>query len=153
MENFDTVKCWTGGRTKFNRCSQGIEKSHSADAACVGESGANIRMLVTRALLVESKGHGSRQVRRCNSSGFPALNKQGQPIKPKAVYTHCSSGDIVKFKLDKDRKAVKAGTYTARVKTPTPKGFEVKLNGFRVSSAMESLVRFVHRNDGYSYEF
>jgi hypothetical protein len=35
----DTVKCWTGGRTKFNRTQQGLGKSHSIDAACIGESG------------------------------------------------------------------------------------------------------------------
>lgn len=149
----DDVKCWTGGRTKFNRCTQGLPKSHSIDAACVGESGANIRILVDRPLIVESKGHGTRQARRCNDSGFPALNKAGEPIAPKAVYQHCTAGDIVKFQLDKDRKHAKAGTYTSRVKTPTAKGFEVVVNKKRVSQKLEFLVRFIHRNDGYAYSF
>lgn len=147
------VRCWTGGRTKFNRISQGIEKSHSADAACVGESGNSINLLVTHPLLVESKGHGSRQVRRCNASGFPALDKTKQPIQPKTTYTHCQSGDIVQFRLDKDRKHATAGTYIARIKTPTAKGFEAKLNGKRVAQKTRFIERFVHRNDGYDYTF
>jgi 5-methylcytosine-specific restriction endonuclease McrA len=147
------VKCWTGGRTKSNRVSQGLEKSHSIDAACIGESGAKIKVLVTQPLMVESKGHGTRQAVRCNASGFPSLGKDGRPIKPKAVYSHCQSGDIVKFCLNKDRKNARSGVYTARVKTPTPKGFEVKIKGFRVGQKMEHLIRFVHRNDGYAYSF
>ena len=149
----DNVKCWTGGRTKFNRTNQGLPKSHSVDAACIGESGSGINLLVSQPMIVESKGHGTRQAVRCNASGFPALGKNGKPIKPKSIYTHCHSGDIVKFVLDKDRKNVSAGTYTARVKTPTPKGFEVKIKGFRVSQNLKYLIRFVHRHDGYAYSF
>jgi hypothetical protein len=102
---------------------------------------------------VESKGRGTRQAVRSNRYGFPALGKNGQPIKPKSRYTHATSGDIVKFFLDKDRKNTIAGIYTARVKTPTSKGFEVKIKGVRVSQNRKFLIRFVHRNDGYAYSF
>jgi len=148
-----SVKCWTGGRTKFNRINQGFGKSHSVDASCIGESGSKINLLVSQPLIVESKGHGTRQAVRCNRYGFPSLGKNGQPIKPKSRYTHAASGDIVKFFLDKDRKNTIAGIYTARVKTPTPKGFEVKIKGVRVSQNRKFLIRFVHRNDGYAYSF
>ena len=43
--------------------------------------------------------------------------------------------------------------YTARVKTPTPKGFEVLIDGFRIGVSTMKDVKFIHRNDGYSYEF
>jgi len=153
LELCDNVKCWTGGRTKFNRINQGFGKSHSVDASCIGESGSKINLLVSQPLIVESKGHGTRQAVRCNRYGFPTLGKNGQPIKPKSRYTHAASGDIVKFFLDKDRKNTIAGIYTARVKTPTPKGFEVKIKGVRVSQNRKFLIRFVHRNDGYAYSF
>lgn len=149
----DQVNCWTGGRTKYNRISQGLPKSHSIDAACVGESGAKIKVLIDKPLIVESKGHGTKQFRRSNASGFPALNKNKQPISPKTVYTHCQAGDMIKFWIDKSRKSVKAGIYKGRVKTPTPKGFEIKINGFRVSQKMNYLIRFMHRNDGYAYSY
>ncbi|MDJ0599123.1 MAG: RNA-guided endonuclease IscB [Crocosphaera sp.] len=147
------VKCWSGGRTKHNRVNLGLLKSHSIDAACVGESAAEINLLTEQPLIVLCKGHGTRQAVRCNASGFPALDKSGQPIKPKIIYRHCCAGDLVKFRLDKDRKAAIAGVYTARVKTPTKNGFEVKLNGLRVSQNIKFLERFIHRNDGYDYLF
>lgn len=140
------VRCWTGGRTKFNRCLQQLEKTHSIDAACVGESGASIVLKTHQALIVTCKGHGSRQARRVNAHGFPAVEN------PKAIYTHIQTSDIVKLQLTKDRKNVKAGTYTTRVKTPTTKGFEVLINGFRVGIASMNGVTVVQRQDGYSYK-
>ena len=41
---------WTGARTKFNRLAQGYAKDHWIDAACVGESGANVRIRLTAPL-------------------------------------------------------------------------------------------------------
>jgi 5-methylcytosine-specific restriction endonuclease McrA len=38
------VSFWSGGRTKFNRTQQGYLKAHWIDAACVGESGAAVRL-------------------------------------------------------------------------------------------------------------
>jgi hypothetical protein len=143
----ESVKCWSGGRTKFNRCSQGLEKSHSIDAACVGESGASIKLLTHQPLIVACTGHGNRQARRVNASGFPAVSKA------KAVFTHVKAGDIVKILLSKDRKNVLAGIYTARVKTPTTKGCEVLMNGNRVTVSTMKDITFVHRSDGYSYSW
>lgn len=143
----NSVKCWTGGRTKFNRCSQGLPKSHSIDAACVGESGEKIVIKTDQALIIKCKGHGNRQARRANAQGFPAVKNA------KETYKHITAGDIVKVDIKKDRKNIKAGLYTARVKTPTKKGFEVLIDGFRVSVSTMKDVHFVHRNDGYGYEF
>lgn len=142
-----TVNCWTGGRTKFNRCTQELPKSHSIDAACVGESGASIRLLTHQPLIVTCKGHGSRQARRVNASGFPAVEKA------KDVFHHVSAGDIIKAQIVKDRKKVKAGTYMARVKTPTQKGCEVLIDGNRISFSSMKDIMFIHHNDGYSYGF
>ena len=109
---------------------------------------------------VTCKGHGNRQARRCNEKGFPAITsiktnlQTGQKIvelvKPKRIYHHVKTGDIVNLTLEKDRKHIRAGTYTARVKTPTAKGVEVKIKGHRVSS---NLFKFIHRGDGYDYSF
>jgi hypothetical protein len=90
-------------------------------------------------------GHGNRQSRRVNASGFPAV------AKAKAVFTHVKAGDIVRILLSKDRKNVLAGTYTARVKTPTTSGCEVVINGSRVAVSTMKDITFVHRSDGYSY--
>ncbi len=71
-------------------------------------------------------------------------------VQPKKIYTHAKTGDIVNIRLDQDRKHIKSGTYTGRVKTPTAKGVEVKIDGYRISSNQFS---FVHQNDGYYYSF
>lgn len=143
----NTVKCWTGGRTKFNRCTQGLQKTHSIDAACVGESGQSIRLRTDQTLIVSCKGHGNRQARRVNASGFPAVERA------KELSRHVTAGDIVKVCLPTDRKKVAAGVYTTRVKTPTRTGCEVVIQGARITLATMLNVKFVHRNDGYDYSF
>lgn len=141
------VKCWTGGRTKFNRFQQGLEKSHSIDAACVGESGSNVKIKTIQALIVVCKGHGSRQARRVNKHGFPAVQKA------KGVFKHATAGDLVRVTLDSDRKNVNKGKYIARVKTPTKRGVEVVINSFRVEISTMKNVGFIQRSDGYTYSF
>ena len=71
-------------------------------------------------------------------------------VKPKQRYTHAKAGDLVNVTLEKDRKHVKSGTYTARVKTPTKTGVEVKIDEHRIST---KLFNFIQRSDGYSYSF
>jgi 5-methylcytosine-specific restriction endonuclease McrA len=155
------VNCWTGGRTKFNRASQNLIKTHAIDAACVGESGATITFKTHQPLMVDCKGHGSRQARRNNASGFPAITvkidkatgkKVVKTIEPKVNYRHATAGDVVRCRLPKDRKHLSAGTYCSRVKTPTPKGVEVVIQGHRISVETK-FVEFIHRSDGYGYRF
>lgn len=72
-------------------------------------------------------------------------------LRPKQVFKHVSTGDIVKVNLTKDRKNVLAGIYTGRVKTPTNKGCEVVINGFRVGFSNMNDIKIIHSNDGYTY--
>jgi RRXRR protein/HNH endonuclease len=177
------VNTWTGGRTKMNRVNQNLSKAHSIDAACVGESGSKIILLTQQPLLVIAKGHGSRQSRRTNEKGFPALiiknckitgkeivqrNADGtiKTISPKHEYTHITAGDIVRFEIKKVRSVksnhphavdgkviIQPKWYTIRVKTPTPNGFEVLIKGGRVGISSMKGVKFAYRADGYEYKF
>ena len=62
----------TGGRTKFNRMSQGLPKTHWLDAACVGETGAEINISQIRHVtLIRARGRGSRQMCKPDCYGFP----------------------------------------------------------------------------------
>jgi 5-methylcytosine-specific restriction endonuclease McrA len=62
----------SGGRTKFNRTQQGYPKDHWIDAACVGESGAQVIIpTAITPLIITAKGRGSRQKCRMNQYGFP----------------------------------------------------------------------------------
>ena len=139
-----------------------MPKAHWIDAAANSIDSQSIKLLTHQLLLVTCKGH--RQAIRFNAKGFPAITvKQDQAenqvvikvkpkpkTKPKQIYTHVTMGDFVDVTLDKDRKQVKLGTYTARVTTPTKTGVEVKIDGNRIST---KLFNFVHRSDGYDYNF
>jgi 5-methylcytosine-specific restriction endonuclease McrA len=137
------VSTGSGGRTKFNRTRLQLPKTHSLDAACVGIV-EKLSVLTTKILEVKSTGHGCRRFCRINKYGFPCT-------EPKQDFNHVSTGDFVKVSITKDRKNVSSGTYTGRVKTPTPKGCEVVINGFRVGFSSMTSVKTIHRNDGFSY--
>ncbi|MBW4672045.1 MAG: HNH endonuclease, partial [Cyanomargarita calcarea GSE-NOS-MK-12-04C] len=129
--------------TKFNRTRLELPKTHWIDAACVGDVNT-LKVLTINILRVESTGHGCRRYCRLNKFGFPCT-------APKQTFKHVKTGDLVKVELTKDRKNIPSGIYTGRVKTPTAKGCEVVINGFRVCfSTMKDVIK-LHRNDGYSY--
>ncbi len=84
---------WSGGRTKMNRVKQGYEKDHWIDAACVGESGANVAIpFDMKAIEIKAIGRGSRQVRRADAYGFP----KGAAKRTKDVRGF-RSGDLAKL--------------------------------------------------------
>ena len=148
----------SGALAKLVRAKSRLPKAHWIDAACNSINEQPVKLLTHQPLLVNCKGHGNRQAVRCNAFGFPAItvkrnsngNKIVTTVKPKQKYTHSQAGDIVNVTLEKDRKHIKKGVYTARVKTPTKTGVEVKMNGHRIST---KLFDFVHRSDGYDYSF
>jgi 5-methylcytosine-specific restriction endonuclease McrA len=133
----------SGGLTKFNRTRLNLPKTHWIDAACVGTL-ETLKILTTKILTAKSTGHGCRRMCRINKYGFPCT-------VPKQSFKHVSTGDIVKVELHSYRKNISSGVYTGRVKTPTDKGCEVVINGFRVGfSTMKDVIK-IHRNDGYCY--
>lgn len=170
--NFNlAVKSGDGASTKMTRIKSNLPKEHWIDSVCVGTNEI-VKLIVCQPLRVKSTGHGSRQSRRTNSSGFPVVSvKIGKDnkkvvtyIEPKQDYTHCSASDYVKVLLATDSKSkkkntdgtyninVKAGVYHCRIKTPTKTGAEVVINDKRVS-VKQAAITFIHRNDGYAYLF
>lgn len=104
------IEVGTGGRTKFNRTIQGLEKTHWIDAACVGASTPE-KLLINgiKPLSITAKGHGTRQQCRTDKYGFPTR--------------HCSrtkfhfgfqTGDTVKAIVTKGKKI---GVYVGRIAT------------------------------------
>jgi 5-methylcytosine-specific restriction endonuclease McrA len=86
------VEVGTGGQTKFNRLSQGLEKTHWLDAACVGQSTPNkLKNLPGSPLLIKACGHGTRQQCRTDRYGFPARHCSRQKF-----HKGFQTGDIVK---------------------------------------------------------
>ncbi|MDQ6660182.1 MAG: RNA-guided endonuclease IscB, partial [Chloroflexota bacterium] len=74
-----SVECGTGGRTKYNRVSRGLEKAHWLDAACVGASTPEVLTVdQVSPLLITATGHGRRQMCGTNRYGVPIRHRTRQ---------------------------------------------------------------------------
>lgn len=130
----------TGGRTKYNRARQGYSKTHWLDAACVGESGAAVRMSpLLSPLRIEATGRGRRQMCQVDKYGFPRAKSKGAK-RVRGFQT----GDIVRAELPRGKYA---GHHTGRV--------VVRASGcFRLCGSVPANWRYchvLHKADGYDY--
>ncbi len=131
---------WSGGRTKHNRLKQGYDKDHWIDAACVGETGANIYIPETlKPLQIKAMGRGSRQMCRVDKYGFP----RSKPKSVKRVHGF-QTGDIVKAIVPKGKNA---GTHIGRVAIRAKGSFRVGT----VDGINWKHCTILHRVDGYQY--
>lgn len=129
----------TGGQTKNNRIRQGSPKAHWIDAACVGESGAAVRLDPTlRVLILQAAGHGKRQ--RCGTDrhGFPI--RHAPRIKR---YRGFGTGDLVRAMVPHGKFR---GRHSGRIAIRHRPSF--RLNGFDVHPKH---LRLLQRADGYAY--
>jgi hypothetical protein len=100
------VEGWTGGRTKFNRQTLKIPKTHALDAACVGEV-TTLSNWQGQVLVIKASGRGAYQRTRVTSSGFP----RGFLTREKSVKGF-RTGDLVRAIVPRGKNA---GTHTGRV--------------------------------------
>ena len=135
-----SVECGTGGRTKYNRTTQGYPKKHWIDAACVGKSGEDVRLAPDlNVLSIEAMGRGNRQMCRMDRYGFPRTG-------PKSIRTvhGFRTGDLVRAVVPNGRHA---GAYRGRV--------AVRASGsFRIGDTDGVSWRHCYRlqyGDGYQY--
>ncbi|MDZ8264521.1 RNA-guided endonuclease IscB [Nostoc sp. ChiQUE01b] len=139
------VELGSGGRTKFNRQTREIEKHHWTDAACVGASTPS-RLLLNgvKPLIINAKGHGTRQRCRTDKYGFPKAHA------PKAkFFMGFTTGDIVKADIPSGKYA---GSYTGRIAIRFRPSFMLLLPDRRFDVHPKYLTT-VHKADGYEYAF
>lgn len=140
------VSFWSGGRTKFNRVQQGLEKTHWLDAACVGETGRDIQIQTgLTPLLIKATGHGSRQMCRVDKCGFPRTKAKGA----KVVHGF-QTGDMVKAIVIKGKNI---GTYVGKCIVRVTGRFSVTCNNIRYDSIDWKCFRHIHSVDSYSYSY
>jgi len=138
------VEVGSGGRTKFNRKTRGIEKQHWTDAACVGASTPE-RLLLRgiKPLLVAAKGHGTRQRCRPDKFGFPSSHA------PKAKsFQGFQTGDIVKADIPAGKYA---GQYVGRIAIRFRPSFVLQLPTQKFDVHPKYL-KTIHKADGYEYQ-
>jgi 5-methylcytosine-specific restriction endonuclease McrA len=135
------IETGSGGRTKYNRTRLNLDKSHWADAACVGESTPdNLTAGQVRPLLIAAKGHGSRQMCRTDQYGFPS-----RYVPRQKRWFGFRTGDLVKAVVPNGKYA---GVHTGRITIRSRPSF--RLNGFDVHP---KYLRMLQGADGYSYSF
>ncbi len=65
------VECGTGGRTKYNRTTRSLPKTHWLDAACVGASTPSVLHVIgVQPLVITAVGSGNRQMCGTDKYGF-----------------------------------------------------------------------------------
>ena len=138
------VEAGTGGRTKFNRISQGYPKAHWIDAACVGESGTTVRLnpnLIP--LLIKATGRQRRQMTSPDKYGFPRTKGKG-PSTVKGFKT----GDLVKAIVPTGKYA---GTHVGRIAVRASGRFDIVTALGKVTASYKHL-KTLHHSDGYTYQ-
>lgn len=137
------VECGTGGGTKFNRISQGYPKAHWIDAACVGESGATVRLCANhQPLKIKAIGRGCRRLCNVDASGFP----RSKPKAAKRVYGF-QSGDMVKAVIPVGKYK---GTHVGVVSVRRRGTF--RIHG-KVGDVHWRYCTVLYKVDGYGYAF
>ncbi|MGC8529404.1 MAG: RNA-guided endonuclease IscB [Leptospirillia bacterium] len=138
------VEVASGGRTKYNRTRLGLPKTHSLDAACVGNvdrvKGDNRPVLA-----IKSTGRGSYQRTRIDGFGFP----RGFFTRTKAHFGF-QTGDLVRAVVTAGKKI---GTYVGRVAVRSSGSFNVTTGSGVVQGISKTACHLLQRSDGYGYLF
>jgi 5-methylcytosine-specific restriction endonuclease McrA len=140
------VEVGSGGRTKWNRVRNGYPKAHWIDAACVGPSGAGVRLAATlQPLSIHAVGHGTRRMQNHDKYGFP----KGKAKSRQKVYFGFRTGDVVRAVVPRGKYA---GEHIGRVLCRASGNFDVQNAQGRMSIS-HRYCQPVHRQDGYHYAF
>jgi 5-methylcytosine-specific restriction endonuclease McrA len=139
------VEVGTGGRTKYNRITRGLDKVHWMDAACAGASTPeHLHIKGVVPLLITADGYGNRQMCGTDASGFPTRHRQRQKH-----HFGFQTGDMVRAVVTKGKKV---GRYAGRVFVRATGSFDIRTKQGRVQGLSHRSCTRVHRNDGYSYQ-
>ena len=138
------VECGTGGRTKYNRTARELEKTRWLDAACVGASTPDVLQVAGAVpLLIKADGHGSRQMCRMDTYGFPRTGpKQDKRVKG------FQTGDMVKAVVTSGKKV---GVYVGRVAVRATGSFNITTKQGTIQGIGSRFCTSLHKCDGYSY--
>ena len=138
------ISFWSGGRTKYNRISQGYPKDHWIDAACVGIGGESVFISTNPHVLeISSTGRGSRQMCLVDKYGFPRTS-----AKKQKRMQGFQTGDLVKAIVQKGKKT---GSYIGRVSIRSTGNFNIRVGDQTTQGISVKHCRLIQRTDGYTY--
>jgi 5-methylcytosine-specific restriction endonuclease McrA len=132
----------SGGRTKFNRQTLGLPKTHALDAACVGAV-SSLKAWEMQSLRIKATGRGSYQRTRLDSHGFP----RGYLTRTKTIHGF-RTGDLVKAVVSTGKKG---GRHIGRVAVRASGSFNIQTENGTIQGINWRHCRRVMRDDGYTY--
>lgn len=132
----------SGGRTKFNRTRLGIPKTHTLDAACVGNL-TSIENWQRPTLQIKCTGRGSYKRTRLDKYGFP----RGYLMRSKSAFGF-QTGDLVKATVPKGKNT---GAHMGRVAIRATGSFDIQTVQGKVGSVSHRYCKVIQRGDGYGY--
>jgi hypothetical protein len=135
----------TGGRTKWNRTTRELPKTHWLDAVCVGASTPT--MLKTAGVVplqIAAMGRHARQMCRTNASGFP-----DKAPKATSVVGGLRTGDLVRAVVP--ARSVKAGVYVGPLAVRATGSCNIRTASGIVQGIHWTYCQPLQRGDGYTY--
>ena len=135
------VSFWSGSRTKMNRIKQNYPKDHWIDAACVGETGENVKIFSSAILKIKAMGRGTRQVVRSDAYGFP----RGAAKTAKRRHGF-QTGDLVKVTISRGNFP---GVYTGRICTTAKTRFDITTINGKIGTTAKNLT-LIQKDFGYA---
>jgi len=137
------IKTSTGGRTKHNRVTNRVPKTHALDALCIGELDG-VTGWPSTTLVVGCTGRGSYARTRSDKYGFPRLR-----LTRTKIHFGFQTGDLVRAVVPTGKKA---GTRTGRVAVRATGSFNITTAHGTVQGIHHRRVRLLQRADGYAYQ-
>jgi D-serine deaminase-like pyridoxal phosphate-dependent protein len=138
------VEVGSGGRTKWNRVSRGLPKTHWLDAAAVGAS-TPAALYADRVTpwLISATGRQRRQMCLVDEDGFPRTR-----AKASSRVRGFQTGDMVRAIVPKGKKA---GAYVGRVAVRASGSCNITTKVGTIEGVSAKYMRTIHRSDGYRY--
>jgi 5-methylcytosine-specific restriction endonuclease McrA len=138
------VHSWSGGRTKYNRTTHRMGKSHTLDALAIGclPPGGGIARYPVVALVASCTGRGTYARTRTNKYGFPRL-----ALPRQKRHFGFATGDFVCAMVPRGKYA---GHHTGRVAVRASGKLDIRTADGLVQSNHRH-VRLLQRADGYGY--
>jgi 5-methylcytosine-specific restriction endonuclease McrA len=138
------VEVGSGGRTRWNRVSRGLPKTHWLDAAAVGASTPQV-LHVERVMpwLIWATGRQRRQMCLVDEDGFPRSR-----AKASSRVRGFGTGDMVRAIVPTSKKV---GTYVGRVAVRASGSFNITTKVGTIEGISARYMRIIQRSDGYRY--
>jgi len=138
------VECGNGARTKMNRISLNLPKTHYYDAICIGISTpTHLHFKTNEVLFIKALGRGSYQRTLLDKYGFP------KAYLPRQKYFFgFQSGDMIKAIVPKGKHK---GVWHGSVSCRSTGSFNINRLKSRIQGINHKYCQLIQKSDGFKY--